>query len=177
MVARALDALADEVNAGTTDGSGLAARAAQLSQYFTDDVVIDLGPGTSEVRGRATVLDMMSRLQPRTSAFQLRLTDTGVTLGPDQRSADAVLTAEFIRRGGGEDSIDARELRHSADQSRRHLAHPAPGGGRSLPVADAPTRGKPSRRIAGADRRTPEPEAELMPDSDSVGRGDTTTWH
>jgi len=110
VVARALDALADEVNAGTTDGSGLAARAAQLSQYFTDDVVIDLGPGTAEVRGRATVLDMLSRLQPRTSAFHLRLTDTGVTLGPDQRSADAVLTAEFIRRGGGEDSIDAREL-------------------------------------------------------------------
>jgi hypothetical protein len=72
--------------------------------------VIDLGRGTSEVRGRTTVLDMMSRLQPRTSAFQLRLTDIGVTLGPDRQSADAVLTAEFIRRGGGEDSIDAREL-------------------------------------------------------------------
>ena len=110
MVARRLEALADEVNAGTTDGSGLAARAAQLSQYFSDDVVIDLGRGTSEVRGRTTVLDMMSRLQPRTSAFQLRLTDIGVTLGPDRQSADAVLTAEFIRRGGGEDSIDAREL-------------------------------------------------------------------
>lgn len=110
VVARRLEALADEVNAGTTDGSGLAARAAQLSQYFGDDVVIDLGRGTSEVRGRTTVLDMMSRLQPRTSAFQLRLTDIGVTLGPGRQSADAVLTAEFIRRGGGEDSIDAREL-------------------------------------------------------------------
>jgi hypothetical protein len=53
---------------------------------------------------------MLSRLQPRTSAFQLRLTDVGVTLGADERSADVVLTAEFIRRGGGEDSIDAREL-------------------------------------------------------------------
>ena len=110
IVSRRLEALADEVNAGTTDGSGLAARAAELSQYFNDDVVIDLGRGTSEVRGRATVLDMLSRLQPRTSAFQLRLTDIGVTLAPDRRSADAVLTAEFIRRGGGEDSIDAREL-------------------------------------------------------------------
>ena len=110
VVARRLDALADEVNAGTTDGAGLAARSAQLSQFFTDDVVINLGPGSSEVRGRATVLDMMSRLQPRTSAFELRLTDTTVTLRSDQRLADAVLTAEFIRRGGGEDSIDAREL-------------------------------------------------------------------
>jgi hypothetical protein len=110
VVSRQLDALADEVNAGTTDGVGLAARSAQLSQFFTDDVVIDLGPGSSEVRGRARVLDMMSRLQPRTSAFQLRVTDTTVTLGSDQRLADVVLTAEFIRRGGGEDSIDAREL-------------------------------------------------------------------
>ena len=110
VVTRRLEALAGEVNAGTTDGSGLAARAAELSHYFTGDVVIDLGQGTSQVRGRATVLDMMSRLQPRTSAFQLRLTDTTVTLAPDGRAADAVLTAEFIRRGGGEDSIDAREL-------------------------------------------------------------------
>ena len=110
IVSRHLEALADEVNAGTTDGAGLAARAAQLGQYFTDDVAIDLGPGASAVRGRATVLDMLSRLQPRTSAFQLRLTDTTITLAADQRSADAVLTAEFIRRGGGEDSIDAREL-------------------------------------------------------------------
>ena len=110
VVARALDALAAEINAGTTDGAGLAARAAELSRYFTEDVVIDLGPRTSEVRGRATVIDMMSRLQPRTSAFQLRLTDIGATVAPDQRSAEAVLTAEFIRRGGGEDSIDAREL-------------------------------------------------------------------
>ena len=110
VVSRRLEALAAEVNAGTTDGSGLAARAAQLSLFFTDDVVIDLGRGTSEVHGRATVLDMMSRLQPRTSAFQLQLTDTSVTLAADHRSADAVLTAEFSRRGGGEDSIDAREL-------------------------------------------------------------------
>jgi hypothetical protein len=109
-VSRRLEALAGEVNAGTTDGAGLAARAAQLSHYFTDDVVIDLGRGTSEIRGRVTVLDMLSRLQPRTSAFQLRLTDIGVTVTSDQRSAEAVLTAEFIRRGGGEDSIDAREL-------------------------------------------------------------------
>ncbi|MEO7272580.1 MAG: nuclear transport factor 2 family protein [Vicinamibacterales bacterium] len=110
VVARQLEALANEINAGTTDGAGLAARSAQLSLFFTDDVQINLGPGSSVVRGRATVLDMMSRLQPRTSAFQLHLTDTTVTLGSDPRLADVVLTAEFIRKGDGEDSIDAREL-------------------------------------------------------------------
>jgi SnoaL-like domain len=110
VVERRLDALAAEINESTTDGFGLLARAVQLGSYFTNDVAIDLGRGTAAIRGRATVMDMASRLQPRTSAFTLRLTDVGVTLGPDRRSAAVVLTAEFIRRGGGEDSIDAREL-------------------------------------------------------------------
>ena len=84
--------------------------------------MIDLGRGTAEVRGRATVLDMMSRLQPRTSAFQLRLTDITVTLAADERSADAVLTSEFIRRGGGEDLDRRPRAVHQADQGGRHLA-------------------------------------------------------
>ena len=109
-IERRLDALAAEINESTTDGLGLQARAAQLGSYFTDDVAIDLGRGTAAIRGRATVMDMLSRLQPRTSAFTLRLTDVGSVISPDRRSAEIVLTAEFIRRGGGEDSIDAREL-------------------------------------------------------------------
>ena len=111
VVERRLEALAAEINEGTTDGAGLLARSVQLGSYFTDDVAIDLGRGTAPIRGRATVMDMVSRLQPRTSAFTLRVTDIGVVLGPDRRSAAVVLTAEFIRRGGGEDSIDARELK------------------------------------------------------------------
>ena len=111
VVGRRLEALAAEINEGTTDGAGLLARSVQLGSYFTDDVAIDLGRGTAPIRGRATVMDMVSRLQPRTSAFTLNVTDIGVVLGPDLRSAAVVLTAEFIRRGGGEDSIDARELR------------------------------------------------------------------
>ena len=55
-------------------------------------------------------MDMASRLQPRTSAFRLRLTDVGVTMDADAHSAAVVLTAEIIRRGGGDDSIDAREF-------------------------------------------------------------------
>jgi hypothetical protein len=110
VIERRLNALAAEINESTTDGAGLIARSAQLGTYFTDDVAIDLGRGTAAIRGRATVMDMASRLQPRTSAFTLRLTDVGVVLAPDRRSSDVVLTAEFIRRSGGEDAIDAREL-------------------------------------------------------------------
>jgi hypothetical protein len=109
-IERRLIALADEINQGTTDGAGLLARAAQLGTYFTDDVEIDLGKGAASIHGRATVIDMASRLQPRTSVFTLRLTDIGVVLASDRRRADVLLTAEFIRRGGGEDAIDAREL-------------------------------------------------------------------
>jgi ketosteroid isomerase-like protein len=109
-IERRLESLVAEINESTTDGIGLQARAVQLGTYFTDDVVIDLGRGTAAIRGRATVMDMLSRLQPRTSAFTLRLTDVGSVISPDRLSAEVVLTAEFIRRGGGEDSIDAREL-------------------------------------------------------------------
>lgn len=109
-IERRLQELATQVNESTSDGRGLEARAASLGGYFTDDAVIELGRGSAEIRGRATIMDMASRLQPRTSAFRLRLTDVGVTLGADAHSAAVVLTAEFIRRGGGDDSIDAREF-------------------------------------------------------------------
>ena len=109
-IERRLQELASQVNESTSDGRGLAARAASLGAYFTEDAVIELGRGTAEIRGRATIMDMASRLQPRTSAFRLRLTDVGVTLAAGAESAAVVLTAEFIRRGGGDDSIDAREF-------------------------------------------------------------------
>jgi hypothetical protein len=109
-VERRLEALAAEINESTTDGAGLVARAAHLEAYFTDDVQIDLGKGSAPIRGRAIVLEMASRLQPRTSAFTIRLTDIGVRLASDKRRGDVVLTAEFIRRAGGEDAVDAREL-------------------------------------------------------------------
>ena len=109
-IERRLNALVAEINESTTDGAGLMARSAQLGTYFTDDVEIYLGKGTATIRGRATVMDMASRLQPRTSAFTLRLTDVWVAIASDRQRADVVLTAEFIRRGGGEDAIDAREL-------------------------------------------------------------------
>ena len=134
-VERRLNALAVEVNESTTDGAGLMARSAQLGTYFTDDVVIDLGKGAAAIRGRATVMDMASRLQPRTSAFTLQLTDIGSCSAPDRVVGRAsCLTAEFTRRGGGEDAIDARELSLGGDQGGWCLAHLAPHGGGGVQV-------------------------------------------
>jgi hypothetical protein len=67
-VRRRLDELSASINASTTDGRGPAARGAQLGTFFTDDVEIDLGRGATPIRGRATLISMAERLQPRTAA-------------------------------------------------------------------------------------------------------------
>lgn len=111
-VRRRLDALSAAVNASTTDGRGPAARANEFGGFFTDDVEINLGAGTTPIRGRATLISMAERLQPRTAAFKIKFEDVTVVADPAGTSADVHLTAEFIRRdvvSGGE-SLDAREF-------------------------------------------------------------------
>lgn len=111
-VRRRLQALCDDVNSSTTDGRGPEARAAQLGTFFTDGVEIELGGGAAPIRGRATVVSMASRLQPRTAAFKLKFEDVTVAIAPGGNTADVHLTAEFIRRdlSTGEESLDAREF-------------------------------------------------------------------
>jgi hypothetical protein len=110
-VRQRLDALAGEFNSATTDGLGVAMRAARLAQYFTDDVVVDLGQGSPPIQGRETLIGMASRLQPRTSAFVLELDDVAVQL-VDASVAEVALTVLIRRRTAGseEESLDAREF-------------------------------------------------------------------
>lgn len=107
-----LNRFADEINQSTRDGFGTAARAIQLSTYLTDDIEIDLGQGATPIRGRATVIGMAERLQPRTAAFTLTFQDVTVVLNPGETTATVQLTAEFVRRSitTGEESLDAREF-------------------------------------------------------------------
>jgi hypothetical protein len=111
-IRKRLQQLTDDVNKSTLDGSGTEAKAIQLASFFTDDVDVDLGQGSAPIHGRETVLGMAERLQPRTAAFQLKLEDVTVAMGPDGQTADVHLTAEFIRRSitTGEESLDAREF-------------------------------------------------------------------
>ena len=108
----ALTALADQFNASTTDGLGTVARAAQLGSYFSDDVIVDLGPGTAPIERRDTLIGMAARLQPRTSAFRVALDDVSVEMADGNQDADVTLTVSFIRRSitTGEQSVDAREF-------------------------------------------------------------------
>ena len=105
------DDFAREFNSGASDGIGLLARAAHIGEYFTPDVVIELGQGSPPIQGRETLMGMVSRLQPRTSAFVLEFDDVNVEF-TDPDHGEVTFTAVFRRRshGSGEESIDAREF-------------------------------------------------------------------
>jgi hypothetical protein len=110
-IRKRLHDLVSEFNASTTDGLGTVARAARIGSFFTEDVIVELGQGTAPIRGRATVMDMAARLQPRTAAFSVELDDVSVAVGPDRR-AEVHLTAAFRRRSSvtREETLDAREF-------------------------------------------------------------------
>lgn len=105
------DGFAREFNSGASEGIGLLARAAHIGEYFTPDVVIELGQGSPPIQGRETLIGMASRLQPRTSAFVLEFDDVNVEFS-DPDHGEVTFTALFRRRsqGSGEESIDAREF-------------------------------------------------------------------
>jgi hypothetical protein len=112
-IREALASLTEEFNASTSDGLGTAARAARLGTYFSDDVVVDLGPSTRPIEGRQAIVGMAARLQPRTAAMYVELADIGVTKSAEDPDAmDVTLTVSFIRQNGGreEERVDAREF-------------------------------------------------------------------
>jgi SnoaL-like domain len=112
-IKRRLEQFAEEFNSSTRQGEGLAslAHAARLGQFFTPDIVVELGQGTQPIQGRETLMGMAARLQPRTAGFVLELDDVTVE-SMDQTRADVILTALIRRRsfGSGEESLDAREF-------------------------------------------------------------------
>lgn len=108
----ALASLAKDFNATTSDGLGTLARAAQLGSYFSDEVVVDLGPGSAAIEGRARLIGIAARLQPRTAAYRVVLDDISVETPGAKGTADVTLTVSFIHRDPATDdeSIDAREF-------------------------------------------------------------------
>ena len=110
-VRRRLNAFAAEFNQSTSQGLATVAHAARIGNYFTDDVVVELGDGAPPIHGRETLIAMATRLQPRTAAFELQLVDQNITISSSS-TAEVNLTAAFRRRGPapGEDAVEAREL-------------------------------------------------------------------
>jgi len=110
-VRRLFDDFAAEFNAGTTNGFGTLAHTARLAEFFSPDVVVELGQGSPPIQGRDTLMGMVSRLQPRTAAFVLEMDDvTTEFTAPDR--GDVTFTVVIRRRSfvSGEESIDAREF-------------------------------------------------------------------
>ena len=110
-VRRLFDDLAHELNAGTTSGFGTLTHIARLAEFFSPDVVVELGQGSPPIQGRDTLMGMVGRLQPRTAAFVVELDDvTAEFTSPDR--GDVTFTALIRRRSftSGEESMDAREF-------------------------------------------------------------------
>src|SRR5690349_19267300 len=110
-VKRLFKSFTTELNAGTTSGFGTLAHIARLAEYFSPDVVVELGHGSPPIQGRETLLGMVSRLQARTSAFVLEMDDVNVEF-TDPDHGEVTFTAVIRRRSfdSGEESIDAREF-------------------------------------------------------------------
>jgi hypothetical protein len=117
-IRRRLASFASDFNRRAGEGLGSVSHAVSLGGYFSEDVRVDLGPGTSTIEGRATIIGMATRLQPRTASFLLQLEDVTVDL-TSETTADVSLTAVFRRRSiaSGEESIDAREFALALDRS------------------------------------------------------------
>ena len=110
-VRRLFKDFADELNAGTTTGFGTLTHLARLSEFIHPDIVVELGPGSPPIHGRETLLGMVGRLQPRTSAFVVEMDDVTVEFA-DPDHGEVTFTAVIRRRSleSGEESIDAREF-------------------------------------------------------------------
>lgn len=107
----ALDDLAAMVSQSGGEGFAQMARAAKLGSFFTRDIVVDLGPPFSPIRGRDTVMALAAKAQIPGEGFHVRFVDVTVTVDPSGLSAVVALTATVQGRSLGElQAIDAKEL-------------------------------------------------------------------
>lgn len=112
-IRRRLDELAEtaSVPAGESALARLA-RAAQIGRFFTEDLVIDLGPPYPPLRGRGALVGLASRLEPPPGGAQVAFTDVAVTVAPDGATATATLTAtgSVVDRVTRDTIVEARAL-------------------------------------------------------------------
>lgn len=93
-----LERLAEQVNRPPAEGLALVAHATSVGDYFTDQVIVDLGPGTAPIQGREMLVGMVARLQPRTAAYEVRLEDAAIEVAEDGATAGAAITLSIVPR-------------------------------------------------------------------------------
>lgn len=106
-----LRSLAQEANSPPAEGLALVAHAASMGDYFTEGATVDLGPGTTVIEGRDMLIGMVARLQPRTSAYEVRLEDTVIQVADDGATAGVAVTVSIIPRNPAPgEGADPREF-------------------------------------------------------------------
>jgi hypothetical protein len=107
-----LDELASVASERGGDGLERMARAARLGQFFTPEVVIDLGAPFPELKGRETIVALWAKAGAGTDEFGVRLADVRVEVNADGTTATSRLTAILSDSTPRllADTADAREL-------------------------------------------------------------------
>ena len=107
----ALDELATTVSQSGGEGLSQVTRAARFGSFFTQDVVVDLGPPFSPIHGRDTIMALAARSQIPGEGFNVRFVDVTVTVDLSGLAATASMTATVQGRSLGDlQAIDAKEL-------------------------------------------------------------------
>jgi ketosteroid isomerase-like protein len=106
-----LEALAEAASEPAGEGLEPLARAAALGRFFTEDVVVDLGPSRRPIEGRDTLVALAAQARPPAGGLRVRFVDVTVTV--EAGGATATTRATALVRGtvpGDPEAADAREL-------------------------------------------------------------------
>src|SRR5688572_17968059 len=105
-----LDNLAADAGKISGDVAGLAV-AARMGTYFTEDVVIEPGPGLEPLRGRDTIMGLATRMRGNATDLRVSVADARIVIADSRQTADVDVTVSIRRTvpASGE-SLDAREF-------------------------------------------------------------------
>jgi hypothetical protein len=102
--------LAKVFNERPADGFGLVARAAQLSRFFTDDVVVEPGRGAGPIVGRERLLALAARAPNSGDGYRLDFVDISVDVSGETAASAMTATLASHNSETGQREVDAHEV-------------------------------------------------------------------
>jgi hypothetical protein len=109
-IRRRLGALTDLVNERPRDGLAMVAHTAQLATFFANDVVVDPGHRSGQIRGRERVLALASRAPATAAEFHVGFVDVSVQVTGEQASSRMTATLTSRNDPAEPATVDAREV-------------------------------------------------------------------
>lgn len=104
-----LDALAEVLNERPRDGLGMVAQTAQLTTFFTEDVILEPGGRAGAIRGRERLLALASRA-PAVREFEIDFVDVSVEVTGETAASRMTATLTSRPDPAESESVDAREI-------------------------------------------------------------------